>query len=116
MRKAFLRVEQGKNEELITGLYEQISFNYRKVVNDVVILAGEEYRLRTNSNQFKLIIISAKPEHDYLEIDIVCGGGGEGIFSFSWGSENAFVKKAKSIIRDFCGQYNLRYKEVDQFT
>lgn len=105
-----VRVQPGYNDELIDFLCQQMSFDYRRRTNNVVILAGEEYRFRTNSNQFRFIVISE--QQDYLEIDIVGGGGGSGIFRISWGSEASFVHNANYLIKQFCATFGLTHNEI----
>lgn len=70
----------------------------------------EEYRLRTNSNQMFLITI--KKGERALKVNLISGGGGEGMLGWSLGSEKAFLKSAKRKIKEYCEGYNLEYSEL----
>jgi len=48
---------------------------------------------------------------DHVKVHVVCGGGGTGWFSWSWGAENSFVSKTTNMIRRFCEQLGETFVE-----
>ncbi len=110
MQQSTLKIKSSVKNNLIEFLSKRISHTYRNDFGTTSILAGEEYRFRTNSNQLYFIVLETT--EPYLYINIVCGGGGEGLFNFSWGSEKAFINRAKNLIVDFCKLNSESYEEV----
>ena len=94
--------------EFITNNYK---ISFIKPIGKAILLSGEEYRLRNNSDQMFLIII--EKEEDSTIVELICGGGGEGIFSFTLGSERAFVTKTKKLLKEYCETNMLGYKELE---
>ena len=111
MRSASIKVRSASSEQLISFLSEHIEFRYKRTFADTTILAGQEYRLRTNSDQFFLIVINKAA--DALQIDLVSGGGGTGLLHLSLGSETAFINGAKQLINEFCQQTGSTMEEVN---
>lgn len=104
MKESKLKTNSSLKDQLIDHLCFRISFTYRKDLGATTILAGEEYRFRTNSNQLYFIVFEVAEQNMY--INIVCGGGGEGIFNFTSGSEKAFIKRTMELISEFCKKSN----------
>jgi hypothetical protein len=57
-----------------------------------------------------LVIINR--QNDFIQINLVCGGGGEGVFSFSLGSETAYLNRTKKLLREYCEINKLVYEEM----
>lgn len=111
MQESKLKIKSSLKNNLIEYLSTRISCTYRKDLNTTTIIAGEEYRFRTDSNQLYFIVLEiAEP---YLYINIVCGGGGEGLFNFTWGSEKAFIKRAKKFIIEYCDLNKEPIEEIE---
>jgi hypothetical protein len=110
MHVSKLRVDNSIKNKLIDFLLTEISCTYKKEFGDTTIIAGEEFRFRINSNQFYFIILNTWNE--YVEIEIVCGGGGDGLFQFTWGSETSFIKRAKRVIAEFCQSEGKLLEEI----
>lgn len=100
MQISKLKVSKSVQEELISYLAESILFDYINISTEMTVLAKEEFYLRTTSEQLNLIII--KRVDSYLYIDLIGGAGGAGLFGISWGSEEAFVRRALKLLEDFC--------------
>ena len=98
-------------DDLVDFIELNIDYSYKYVSKDTLILAGEEYRFRTNSEQLYMLVI--KHDEDALLIDLVCGGGGQGLIGLSLGSEMAFIKKAKRLLREFCEQNGETMEELE---
>lgn len=85
---------------LINHLNKKLNFSYSFQSTDTLVLAGEEYRFRTNSQQLYFFIFSTNESE--MNIEITCGGGGGGIFNISLGSESAFLKEMNNLILKYC--------------
>ena len=95
--------------ELVAFLMQELSTKYIYEAENILLLAGEEYRFRTNSNQMHLIVIKKSPPD--LEIELVCGGGGEGLINITLGAEKSFIKKAKRLLKEFCDFHHTAFRE-----
>jgi hypothetical protein len=100
MRIAKIKIANVSQDQLIAYLTESILFDYLNITAETAILASEEFYLRTNSDQLNVIIIRASDAALY--VDIIGGGGGTGLFSITWGSEDAFVKRTLHMLKDCC--------------
>src|SRR4051812_30681174 len=106
-----LKISTLLQDKLIAYLAESILFQYTDISPEMTVLAVEEYYFRNNSDQLNLIII--KRVDSYLHIDLIGGGGASGLFGITWGSEQAFIKKIKKMLQDFCKTHgeSIEYRE-----
>ncbi|TFG32121.1 hypothetical protein EU528_04250 [Candidatus Thorarchaeota archaeon] len=74
-------------------------WNYNN--STLAVFVHEEYVLRTSSNQTITIIFEPTGIGGKSRITIISSGGGQGLFGFDWGSQNAaentLVKRIKEI-------------------
>ena len=110
MRILKLKCESSIFRPLIDFLETNLSCTYKNEDDQAVLMAGEEDRFRTNSQQLYFMVIRKKDAD--LFIDLVCGGGGGGLFSISWGSEGAFINKAERLITGFCKDNNVMVTRI----
>lgn len=111
MQVSKLRVIGSSKRELIEYLVGEITFSYSRDFGDTTIISGEEYRLRISSTQLYFIVLNSSDDHLYIEI--VCGGGGEGLLQIAWGSEKAFIKRAEKCIADFCLKNKVKLEKAE---
>lgn len=103
------------NADLSSSLPEYLQANieylhtYQSV--DTFLLTGEEYRYRTNSYQSYYVIVRKEQATTFVEVN--CGGGGDGFFGFSLGSEDAFVLKVKALIEEYCREQSISFAETE---
>jgi len=105
-----LKVNNSIKDKLLECLSREVSCTYRNDFGDNTIIVGEEFRFRISSNQLYFILF--KTTGLELFIDIVCGGGGEGMFNITWGSEKVFVKRVRNVIVEFCENNNEVVEEL----
>jgi hypothetical protein len=98
------KVKNSIKQGLIDYVRSKIECKYMNEFGDVVILATEEYRFRTNSKQMGFMVFHSLGKD--LRIDIIGGGGGVGLFGFSWGTESSFISKVRLIIYDYAHEFN----------
>jgi hypothetical protein len=98
------KVKNSIKQGLIDYVRSKIECKYMNDFGDVVILATEEYRLKTNSKQMGFMVFHSQGED--LRIDIIGGGGGIGLLGFSWGTESSFISKVRLIIHDYAREFN----------
>ncbi len=96
-------------DELAKHLSAEIEHKHTYRSADTVLLAGEEYRFRTNSAQFYYIAVRRDAGNTFVEIN--CGGGGEGFWGITWGSETAFISSVSEKIYDFCKNQGCNFEE-----
>lgn len=106
MQTSTLRIESRFHDQLIEYLKKELSTKYTYNEGATTLLAGEEFRFRSSSYQMHLVVVKNGPSQ--CSIELVCGGGGTGIFNISWGSEKAFIKRTTRIIGEFCSQHGTR--------
>jgi hypothetical protein len=67
----------------------------------VIMVAFEKFLLRVNSNLLAAITMDFTTAGK-CQIDIISGGGGEGILNFRYGSEKTIVSYVIQIFADIC--------------
>lgn len=70
-------------------------------INNISIVLAESFYLRTASNLLTVIIINPDSENTY-DLEVISGGGGQGIPTLNFGSELNELKKAKKILVSLC--------------
>ncbi len=88
----------------ISNLLEvEIRKSFKTTIIDGVIFYVEDYSLMNNSNLLTVVRIQKiRSSEDHCEIEIVSGGGGEGVFSLTFGNEKRKLNKIVDLIKDFC--------------
>ncbi len=77
------------------------------------VFAFEEFYFRTNSNLLSLIIVHELKE-DEFKIQFIAGGGGTGLLSFDWGSEDSSMSTNFKLIEDLCLERNWSLDECGE--
>ena len=68
---------------------------------DVTVLFNEHYFLRTNSDLMTAVILNfATPGK--CEVEVISGGGGQGLASFDWGAESNRDDAVADMLRAIC--------------
>lgn len=68
---------------------------------NIHILISEKYYFRTNSQLMACLILKIEDENNCV-IDIVAGGGGQGLLDSTWGAEKKRVKEIVDEIEKIC--------------
>jgi hypothetical protein len=81
----------------------EIKKSFKTTIPDGVIFFMEDYSLMNNSNLLTVVRIQKiKSSENNCEIEIVSAGGGEGVFSLTFGNEKRRLNKIADLIEDFC--------------
>lgn len=85
-------------DNLIAKISLQVDFlsRYNDESDKIIVLVGERYFFRIESNLAVTIIIDRINENQY-QIVIAVAGGSHGFFGISWGAEKSMLKKIKRI-------------------
>lgn len=78
---------------------------------DVAVMFFENYFFRTNSNLMAVVIAAMKDETT-CDIEIMAGGGGQGLFGIDWGSENAMIDALNESLERLAGQYGQTIEDI----
>lgn len=85
--------------ELVTREFKDC---YRSEIISGVLFFIEDYSVMTNSDLMICIKIQKPVEsNDSCDVEIICGGGGEGILSIRFGNESRRVKKIYRQIEEY---------------
>ena len=85
-------------DNLIAKINREVDFlsRYSDDSGKIIVLVGERYYFRIESNLAATIIIDRINENKY-QIVIAVAGGKHGILGISWGAEKSMLKKLKKI-------------------
>ncbi|MCU0434122.1 MAG: DUF6054 family protein [Bacteroidia bacterium] len=111
MRISQFNIQAAVFQEICEALVSEIMHLHTYQSGDTFLLAGEEYRLRTNSYQSYYVAVRRDASSVFVEVN--CGGGGEGIFRISWGSEHAFISVVRDLVTNFCEHHGIDFEEVE---
>lgn len=96
-----LSIEGNKIEELVSLLKGEIGEYYIHPVEDVYIFISEKYYFRNNSDLMTNVVMNFSME-DRCEIQLVSGGGAEGLIGMDFGAENSRNKEIYKFIKGIC--------------
>jgi hypothetical protein len=68
---------------------------------DIYVFMSEKYYFRNNSQLMTCVILKIEDQNNCI-IDIVAGGGGQGLFNSSWGAETSRIEEIADEIKDIC--------------
>lgn len=99
-------VIEGDNIKQVINLIEK-KFGYYSFnpSTNVFIFFNEKYYLRNNSDLMAAIVATIKEENK-CEIEIVCGGGSEGLLRSSLGAETDRINKIINYLKKTCIEMN----------
>ncbi len=112
MNVSRLKVFTTDREKIIGFLTEYQSYKYRNHSADMSVLINEEYYFRNDSTQLNMIILKLKDQS--IEIDIIGGAGGTGLFNFNFWSEKGYLKKVKKVLAKFSNEFNIKIEEIEK--
>ncbi len=109
MKTSRFNVETTDIQSLATFVTSQMNISYSNETDDMIIIASEQYKFRTNSTQMNMIIVK---KHEFgCCIDIIGAAGGTGLFNFSLWAESGFVKSATKLLENYCTKEDLKMTE-----
>ena len=89
--------------EINNLLDHEINKSFKTEIIDGVIFFSEDFSLMNSSDIMTVVRIQkVKSSENHCEVEIVSGGGGDGILSMSFGNERRRLNKILDLITDFC--------------
>jgi hypothetical protein len=106
-----------KGENCFTVITSQIEKEfkclYQKKLTDGIIYFLEDYSIMTRSDLMVVIsILKQNNSDDFCEVEVVAGGGGEGIFILNFGNEDRRINKLYKKINKLCESLNYKISEI----
>jgi hypothetical protein len=98
---------KGENckDRLIDFMQEAFSNYYRSDILQGAIFFVEDYSAMTNSDLMFCVKLESLPlQADTCEVEIICGGGGDGLFSIALGNESRRVNSIYKRMAEYCSQ------------
>jgi hypothetical protein len=90
-------------------LQQEYRNGYSVSIPEGFLVFTENYSLMTSSDlMISIRLQQVRQSNDACEIEVVAGGGGQGIFHFRFGNEGRRVDKISNRIAKFC--FSLNYK------
>ncbi len=99
MKIRSLKVYHSNLDKIVNYVADKVKFEYENHSSDMSILLYESFHLRTMSGQVDMVIF--KLNKDYIYIDILAGGGGEGILNLDLWSENEFIRCVENVLNEY---------------
>ena len=110
MKFSRFEVNTSKIKPLAKFVSSRMDKSYSNATDDMIIIASETYKFRTNSTQMNMIVVKKNDKRCY--VDIIGAAGGTGIFNFSLWAESGFVKGAYKLLQEYCSNQGLKLDEV----
>jgi hypothetical protein len=98
--------------EIIEGFTSQYRNAIIRKHGSIVIIAIEEFFFRINSNLLTVIVVNTQDNNNYT-IEILSGGGSQGLLGISLGAERKSVSTAMALINESCEKYSLSIKDQE---
>lgn len=98
--------------EITDFINREIKVSYTSDVTNGILFFAEDFSLMNSSDlMIVLKLQKLKDKDDQCEIEIITGGGGQGVFSWTFGNEKRRLNKFNDLLYEFCGRK--RYKVSD---
>lgn len=95
-------VVKGRNiDKILELLSSDIQYYKLKPEENIYIFMSEKYYFRNNSQLMACLILKLEDENNCL-IDIVAGGGGQGLLNSTWGAETSRINEITGEIKNIC--------------
>ncbi|GAB5553179.1 MAG: hypothetical protein Sapg2KO_27700 [Saprospiraceae bacterium] len=98
-------------ELIAKAIWTKQENDYINKTDDMIIIAAEKYKFRTNSAQLNMIVV--KKDGPKSHIDIIGAAGGIGIFNINFGAESNFIYECVRLLKAYCSQNGINLKEKD---
>jgi len=101
MEIANIIIEGANKETLLDLLTQEFPDHYLYSTENLSILTTEKYFLRINSDLLSVIILNFS-DKSKTDVEIISGGGAEGLLQIGWGSEGSANSRIKRILHKIC--------------
>jgi hypothetical protein len=93
---------EGQNlDRLVDLLRGRLPDCYAYTSENIVVLASEKFYFRVESNLLTVVILNVSVEDRY-EVEIVTGGGAQGLFGITWGAERHRSAEIVRFLEETC--------------
>ncbi|MEP0262904.1 DUF6054 family protein [Dokdonia sp.] len=96
---------------LANAISSQMDRSYVNETDEMIIIASETYKLRTNSTQMNMVIVKKVNSKSY--VDIIGAAGGTGILNISLWAESGFVRSTLKQLEEYCSLHGIRYTKQE---
>jgi hypothetical protein len=101
--------------EIIDMLELEIKVSYKTGIIDGILLFIEDYSVLTRSELMTVTRIQKLDgSTDKCEVEVVSGGGGRGVFSFTFGNENRRVNKIVDLVYQLSVANNFKVSMMEK--
>jgi|APFre7841882654_1041346.scaffolds.fasta_scaffold65713_2 hypothetical protein len=101
MQTAKLIIEGRGIEELPALTKEKFKTDYQFTSKEVTVMMKEKFYFRINSNLLSVIILNYTSKNS-CEIEVIAGGGKQGLISFNWGAEGNMRDQIIDFLKELC--------------
>lgn len=98
-------------ELIANAVWTKQEDDYVNKTDDMIIIAAELYKFRTNSSQFNMVVVKKDGSKAY--IDIIGAAGGIGVFNVNFGTESNFVYECVRLLKAYCSENGINLKEQE---
>ncbi|MBD0369041.1 MAG: hypothetical protein ICV53_23420 [Flavisolibacter sp.] len=105
-----LKLTDNNLDQLVNYLIQELNFDYENHSTDMSILIADNLYFIHMSAQLNMIIM--KKEASFILIDIIGGGGGDGILNMDFGTEKGYTKRTAKVIYKYAEEYSLAVEPV----
>ena len=105
MKRKDIIIKGKEVNRLVTLLNSNFNTYTFQPSENIYIFFIEKYYFRINSTLMASIIVNLKNEN-ICEINIISGGGGQGMLDGDWGAEKNSIEKISKSIIQMCNENN----------
>lgn len=92
---------------LASAISSQMDKSYVNETDEMIIIAAETYKLRTNSTQMNMVIVKKVDSKSF--VDIIGAAGGTGILNISLWAESGFVRSTFKQMEEYCNTHGITF-------
>ena len=96
-----LHIEGQNLDRLIDLLRDRLPDCFVYASDDIVVIASEKFYFRVESNLLTVVILNTSDKGRY-EVEIVTGGGAQGLLGITWGAERHRSREIVMFLEEAC--------------
>jgi hypothetical protein len=105
-----LKISDNNLDQLVNYLIQERQFDYEKHTDDLSILISDNHRLLDSTSHLNIVIM--KKEASFIYIDVISGGGEDGLFDFSGSVDKGYARLTAKVIYEYAELYELQVEAV----
>ena len=111
MKIRSIKMQTNDLDAVVNFTIGKIKFVYENHTEIMSVLMKESFHLRTISGQMEAITFKLK--ENCIHIDILAGGGGQGLLNLDWGSESSSISSVVKVLQEFAADRNIEMEFID---